>query len=345
MSTALISNPPYNMKWTLPPFAQIQPRFNDCELPPESNANYAFVLTGLSMVEDRAVFLLPASVLTTQLKQEQLIRQYLVDKNLVEAVILCPGKMFESTDVVTCIIVLNKKKETTKIVLVDMTHTCQVEERQQNGQFGGKAHTGRTYTKQRNTFSEDDIKKAMDAINSMENIKDFSVVVTPKEVSEKKYFLTPGMYFEVSIDDCQPHREYADIIDDLNRVIKEKNGLKLTMNESIAKSIGVYELFLMFQQSEESNKAINEMLSFTGKTIKKENFIRLSKNAGEIKFENGSKESISTILMSIMQMWKQHIMYLNNEENRYLIELRDALLPDLMSGKLNVDSKQVEGQI
>lgn len=324
------------MKWTLPPFAQMQPRFNDCELPPESNANYAFMLTGLSMVDDRAVFLLPASVLTTKLKQEKLIRQYLVDKNLVESVILCPGRMFESTDVVTCIITLNKKKDTTKIVLVDMTHTCKVEERKQNGQFGGKAHTGRTYTKQRNIFSEDDIKKAMDAIRNKESIKYFSVVVTPKEVQEHKYLLSPGMYFEVSIDDCEPHREYSDIIDDLNRVIKEKNGLKLTMNESIAKSIGVYDLFLMFQQSEETNKAMNEMLSFTGKTIEKENFIRLSKNAGEIKFENGSKDSISTILMSIMQMWKQHIMYLNNEENRYLIELRDALLPDLMSGKLEI---------
>lgn len=336
MSLSLISNPPYNMKWKLPPFAQLQPRFNDCDLPPENNANYAFILTGLSMVNDRAVFLLPASVLTTKLNQEQAIRKYLVDKNLVEAVILCPGKMFESTDVVTCIIVLNKKKETTKIVLVDMSNNCQIEERQQNGQFGGKAHTGRTYTKRRNVFSNSDIEKAMDAIKNMKSIKDFSVVVTPQEVSNYKYFLSPGMYFEIDINDCPPHREYADIIEDLNRVIREKNGLKLTMNESIAKSIGIYDLFLMFKQSEETNKAINEMLSFTGKNIEKENFIRLSKNAGEIKFENGNKDSISTILMSIMQMWKQHIMYLNNEENRYLTELRDALLPDLMSGKLTL---------
>ena len=80
----------------------------------------------------------------------------------------------------------------------------------------------------------------------------------------------------------------------------------------------------------------NDRIDVDGKTIEKENFIRLSKNAGEIKFENGSKDSISTILMSIMQMWKQNIMYLNNEESRYLIELRDALLPDLMSGKLEI---------
>ena len=29
-------------------------------------------------------------------------------------------------------------------------------------------------------------------------------------------------------------------------------------------------------------------------------------------------------------------MYLNDEENRYLAEFRDALLPELMSGKIDV---------
>ena len=72
------------------------------------------------------------------------------------------------------------------------------------------------------------------------------------------------------------------------------------------------------------------------KKIEKEKFISITKNAGEFKFENGSKDRASTILMSILQIWKQHIMYLNNEENRYLIELRDALLPDLMSGKIEL---------
>lgn len=46
--------------------------------------------------------------------------------------------------------------------------------------------------------------------------------------------------------------------------------------------------------------------------------------------------------MSILQMWKQHIMYLNIEENRFLLELRDALLPDLMSGKIDVSDKNVK---
>jgi hypothetical protein len=32
-------------------------------------------------------------------------------------------------------------------------------------------------------------------------------------------------------------------------------------------------------------------------------------------------------------------MFLNTEENRILAEFRDALIPDLMSGKINLDKK------
>jgi hypothetical protein len=39
-------------------------------------------------------------------------------------------------------------------------------------------------------------------------------------------------------------------------------------------------------------------------------------------------------------MWKQHIMYLNNEENSILAEFRDALLPDLMKGKFHGEAAE-----
>ena len=105
MKRGLISNPPYNMKWKAPAFAQIQPRFSDCYVvPPESNANFAFILTGLEN-NDRCVFLLPASVMSGGTKEEMDIRKYLIEKNMVEAVIVCPDNMCESTGIVTCIII------------------------------------------------------------------------------------------------------------------------------------------------------------------------------------------------------------------------------------------------
>ena len=112
------------------------------------------------------------------------------------------------------------------------------------------------------------------------------------------------------------------------------------MNESIAKSIGIYDLYLLCKESMDTNKEMNNALSFTGKEIAKENFIAITKNKNEIKFENNSKDKLSTIFLSIMQMWKQNIMYLNQEENRYLVELRDKLLPDLMSGKIKLGSEE-----
>lgn len=71
-----------------------------------------------------------------------------------------------------------------------------------------------------------------------------------------------------------------------------------------------------------------------------EKFVAISKKKGEFKFENKHKDKVSTILMSILQMWRQHIMYLNTEENRYLAELRDALIPDLMTGKKDIEQKE-----
>lgn len=339
----LISNPPYNMKWTIPPFAQLQPRFNNCELPPENNANYAFILTALNEIgqDGRAVFIMPCGMLTTDNKQEKAIRQYLVDYNFIDCVIICPNRMFESTSIPTCVIVFDKNKDTSQITMIDMRNTYETEIREQNGQYGGASHEKRTYKKEFKVFSEENMQKALSAISERKNEAGFCQTVSIEEIKGNDYSLIPSRYIER--DDIEyKHRKYADIIADLNRVIRQKNCLKLTMNETVAKSMGMYDLYLMCKQSAENNNGINESISFTGQKIEKENFLQTSKKKNEIKFENQSDTEISTILLLIMQMWKQHIMYLNLEENRYLVELRDALLPDLMSGKIDVNGDDVD---
>lgn len=335
MSTALISNPPYNMKWKRPPFAQMQPRFIDCELPPESNANYAFILTALDMV-DRAVFLLPCGILTTDNKREKEIRKYLVDKNYIEAVITCPDNMFEATTIPTCIIILNRKKKTTCITLVDARKIYTVEERLQNGQYGGVAHEGRTYKKQIKTFSDADMDKILRAIREKENTPEFSRLVSLQDVAAGEYILSPARYIE-SMGQKNKHRPYEDILDDLNRTIAGKNILKLTINETMAKSLGLYDFGILQKESQMNGEQISaNMEKLFGKKIIKDNYISLTKNKGEIKFENTSKDKMSQIFVLILQMYREHIIYLNDEENRYMIELREALLPDIMSGKIEL---------
>ena len=181
-----ISNPPYNMKWEQPVFAQLQNRFSQCEVPPESNANYAFVLTALDEITGKASFILPNGVLSTDNQKEKQIRQYLVKMNFIESIIVCPD----------------------------------------------------------------------------------------------------------------------------NELFKQDNGTNNDFSKLTEK--------------------------ICGEKIVKNDYFKTTKNKNEITFSNNSKENISSILMMIFNTWKQHIYYLNFEENRYLAELRDALLPELMSGKIDI---------
>lgn len=332
---SLISNPPYNMKWNYPDFASFQERFSNCELPPESNANYAFILTALDMIDNKAVFLLPCGVLSTSNKQEINVRSYLVEKNLIESVIILPDNMFESTSIPTCVIVFNKKKETTFISMVDMRNTYDIEKRKQKGQYGGASHENRIYEKEVKVFSEKNIDDVIEAIKSKKSVKWFCKQVSINEVKENSYILTPGRYIEIE-EEKSASRPFKDIVNDLNRVINEKNACKLTLNETLAKSIG-FDIELYKKDQTESFKELNDLLINLGADkIIKHDYFRTTKNKNEIKFENNSKDILSSILMIVLNNWKHHLYYLNTEENRYLAELRDALLPKLMNGEIKI---------
>ena len=49
------------------------------------------------------------------------------------------------------------------------------------------------------------------------------------------------------------------------------------------------------------------------------------------------KEILSPVIESFLPLWKQHIKTMNVMENMLLAELRDALLPALMSGRIELN--------
>ena len=135
------------------------------------------------------------------------------------------------------------------------------------------------------------------------------------------------------------HRPYADIIEDLRRIASEKNVVKITINETIARDNGFAELAELVKKGTEGMEQINKIIKGLGcEPIEASNYVVLSKNKNEIKIENKSKENISSIFSILLPMWKQHLYYLNQRENEYLAELRDALLPELMSGRMDVSN-------
>lgn len=328
-----ISNPPYNMKWTYPVFAQMQERFADCELPPENNANYAFVLTAINAA-DRAALILPCGVLSADSKQESAIREYLVQANLLEAVIACPDGMFEATGIPTCVLVLSKTKKTATVEMIDMRQTYQTIVRDQRGQYGGASHTNRVYHKEVKVFADEHINKVCEAIAGRVCEVGFARAASIEDIKGNGYILTPSRYIE-SIEQEPKHRSFADILADINRTIDEKNLCKLTISETLARSIGLpVEVYRQDGTGDAQLGALLERVA--GGRMKRHDYVTFTKNKNEICFSNNSKTAVSSVLMMIFQMWKQHIYYLNEEENRYLAEMRDALLPELMSGRIEV---------
>lgn len=337
----VISNPPFNLKWEYPVFAQVQNRFNKTVLPPESNANYAFILTALEN-NDKAIFILPNGVLTTNNSQEKAIIKYIVDNNLLEAIVLNPDKMFEATNIPTCIMIFNKNKDTAKIEMINMSNKCDKEIREQRGQFGGKSHTSRVYKKEINVFNDEQIDYVINAIKEHKEEKEFCKSVSIEDIKEQNYVLSPSRYIEQEFQENKT-REYDDIIKDLNRVIRKKNNLKLIINDKVANSLGLKSTIDLMLESSKNNKSIIENLSFLNLDILEENFITISKRQNDIQLINNDKEVISEILMFALRAWALLVHHLNNEENIYLAELRDKLLPDLMNG--NIDLKNIEGVI
>jgi type I restriction-modification system DNA methylase subunit len=318
--SVLISNPPYNLKWQQPMLAGMQARFK-YGIPPESNANFAFVLTGLEMVTDRAVYLLPNNVLTSGVREEKDIRRNLIKNNLLSAVITLPGNMFESTNIATCILVLDKHKDTQKITFIDLRKQAETEVGDQTGQFGGASHTGRTYHKNMNILTSATMQKATDAIQTRQTIAGFCASVSMQTVLETEdCSLSPSQYIEQEQPE-EAHRPYKDIITDINRVIETRNTMKLVINESALKSLGWAAMYDDIKQSAALNRSISDICETHLKCgpLKKEDYFTTTKSA-VIKVECKDTKDIPFVLRQFLQGWAAFVHDLNKEENRLLAE-------------------------
>lgn len=70
--------------------------------------------------------------------------------------------------------------------------------------------------------------------------------------------------------------------------------------------------------------------------VEKENFITSTKNA-IIQINIDTKKGIPYLIQDFFKGWALLERYLNDEQNRILAEFRDAILPDLMNGKIKIE--------
>lgn len=331
MADEIVSNPPYNIKWVAPEPLVADERFKEV-IPPASNANFAFVLTALNRLKQcgKCAFVLPNGVLSSDAEKE--VRQVLVDSGKIEKIILMPDKMFESTTIPTCVCVFGN--ENRYIDFFDCRKKADQEQREQNGQFGGKSHTNRTYYKTINVLSDELIIKLC---GECEDKAEFSLRVSVDSVKKQDNLLTPSRYIHFEERETK-HRPFQEIADNINYITRMQNACKLVINETIAKSIGLdVDWYRQSkQQSIDTVKTIKEL----GFELEAEDYISFTKNKNEFVFKCNDKELMPDIFIQFFGIWKNQIALLNTMQNQYLAELRDALLPDLMSGKIDVGNAQ-----
>lgn len=320
-----ISNPPYNMKWKHPFFAQSQTRFG-IGVPPESNANYAFILTALAK-QDKAVFLLPNGVLTTTNQEEQAIKKSLVEKNYLEAVITLPDKMFESTSIPTSLLIFNKKKQTSNVLMINASTLATERVREQRGQVGSKSHTNRVYKKKVNVLSNEAIDKIKALLDKPNNEPDLSKLVSIEAVKKQDYVLTPNRYIEMKQEDIQ-HSSLEKLSENLNRISAEKGAIKLTINRKMANDLGLLPLIELLQQSTETSRELNKVFKGEGVSLNADSIVTLT-NSKTFKIEVKKWDKLPDLIVMFAQAWKQAMIHCNDEENRYLMELKDIMLDKL----------------
>nr|DAD60957.1 MAG TPA: N-6 DNA Methylase [Caudoviricetes sp.] len=244
--------------------------------------------------------------------------------------------MFVSTSIPTCIIIFNKKKTSSLVSMIDLREKAEVEVREQRGQFGKQ--NARVYKKEFNILPEDMAEQVKKMIVEQLNIAGVCRSVTIQDIEDQDFNLSPNRYIE-SDKQANIHRPLNDIANDLNRIIDLKNSVKITINENMAKSLGIYDLAVDFKKGEEISKTLSDELANIGLKIKKTSSLSLTRNK-ELKIEVKNFERLPEIISVVMNLWRTQMMFFNNEENRLLAELRDALITELFSGKLPIGKEK-----
>jgi type I restriction enzyme M protein len=213
-----VANPPYSIKdWESEIFRTNKyDRLEGYDMPPEKNADYAFVLHIIKSmnVNGRAGIVLPHGVLFRG-GAEGRIREQILKNDLVEAVIALPSKLFYGTGIPAAILIFNRNKpenKKNKVLIVD------AEKDFQEG-------------KNQNTLRPQDVNKIVKAFNGYEDIDKYAHVVSLKDIEDKNFNLNIREYIDSS--------EENEVID-----VKKVRSEIVSLKKELSKADALVEKYL-----------------------------------------------------------------------------------------------------
>jgi type I restriction enzyme M protein len=199
----IMANPPFNQKdWRASDELLDDHRWSGYDIPPVSNANYAWILHMVSKLSENGVaaFILANGSLSAG-GEEYKIRKKMVENDLVEAIITLPRDMFYSTDISVTLWILNKNKSARQVHLVDQERNY----RSRKGEilFMDLRRRGSEFEKKYIQLKEDDIKELSGIYHNWQqqgweeeykDIPEFCHSVKAEDIIKQNFSLVPSRY-------------------------------------------------------------------------------------------------------------------------------------------------------
>lgn len=133
----------------------------------------------------KAAVVVPTGFITAQSGIEKKIRERLIENNWLRGVVSMPSNIFASTGTNVSVLLLDKKADSGKIVLMDAS------------KLGETIKEGKN---QRTVLTQAEENKIIETFNNKTAIEGLSVIVSKGDIASKNYSFSAGQYFEVDID-------------------------------------------------------------------------------------------------------------------------------------------------
>ncbi len=207
----IVSNPPYSTNWVGEDDVTLinDPRYSPAGvLAPKTKADMAFIMHMISWLAPNgtaAIVCFPGIMYRGG--AEQKIRKYLVDNNLIDAIIQLPSNLFFGTGIATCIMVMKKNKVDNNILFIDADKEC--------------IKDGNS-----NRLTDENIENILKYYTDRTSV-DYAVSVVPYEnIVAENYNLSVTTYVEKEdtrekIDIVQLNAKIKDIVNNVNYLRNE----------------------------------------------------------------------------------------------------------------------------
>ncbi|MBS9335576.1 type I restriction-modification system subunit M [Fructobacillus sp. M1-13] len=211
---AVVANPPYSAKWDNNDNKMKDPRFKDYgKLAPKTKADYAFVLHALYHLdrEGTMAIVLPHGVLFRG-AAEGMIRQAIIEKNYLDAVIGLPEGIFFSTGIPTVVLVFKKNRTNKDVFFIDASNDFEKGKKQ-------------------NILRDEDVDKIIDTYQKREDVDKYAHVANQDEIQENDFNLNIPRYVDTFEEEAPVDAEA--LLKDMQEIDSEIASLTQKINEQM----------------------------------------------------------------------------------------------------------------